>query len=191
MGTDYLHLLDRRRAEIIIHATESELAALVDATTGITRPHVWQEYWDSNKEASVKFLPHTSATDRLRVMIAEGKAIEAIKDELLRELCIGGWLYLDYWGCYAEVFECVDPPGAITWEAFTEPMRAPEKSREPGGAQGTYLLTNDNVDSIIRSLDKHRSEVEIMNDEDIARLKSWRDFCRKFSGFCVLYQIDF
>jgi hypothetical protein len=101
-------------------------------------------------------------------------------------------LYVDYWGCYAEVFAGGDPSGAVTWEAFTDPMHGPESSsKEPAGASGCYLLTDENVDSIICSLEAHRSEVKIMNDEQIAQLKAWRDFCRKFPGFCVLYQIDF
>jgi hypothetical protein len=117
VGTHYLHLLDRRRAEIIIHANESELATLVDMTTWLGRPHLWQKYWDAKKEDFVDFEPTTPTTERLRIKLREGTSIERIKEELLGELCIGGWLYVDYWGCYAEVFAGGDPSGAVTWEA--------------------------------------------------------------------------
>jgi hypothetical protein len=191
VGTDFLHLLDRRRAEIIIHANESELASLVDVATGLMRPHVWANYWDAKKEKSVDFFPTILSAERLRVLLGNGETIEVIKEELLRELCTGGWLYVDYWGCYAEVFAGGDPPGAVTWEAFTKAMHPENTSAKPDGASGCYLLTNDNVDSILRSLEEHRAEVKIMNESQIAQLKAWRDFCRKFTGFCVLYQIDF
>jgi hypothetical protein len=192
MGTDYLQLLDRRTAEIIMRADEADLASVVDLNTTVYRPSVWKHYWDESKQALVEFNFAATAVERLAILTETGSTLEKIKEELLSKLCISYWQHLDYWGCSSEAFRG-DPPGAITWEEFTAPMynAAGKPQPEPLGSSGCYLLTSDNVDSILKSLDSHRQELQIMGDAQIERLRGWQAFCRKHAGFCILYQIDF
>lgn len=104
VGTDYVQLFDRRTAEIIIHANELELAALVDVTATQNGPRVWQDYWDSHKQAFVDFDFTVSPPERLTTILRDGMTIEDVKGYLLRKLCIGAWRHLDYWGRFVEVF---------------------------------------------------------------------------------------
>jgi hypothetical protein len=47
MGTDFLELLDRRTAEVIIHGDESDLISLVEVRTTRNGSPVWRNYWDA------------------------------------------------------------------------------------------------------------------------------------------------
>lgn len=191
MGTDYLQLLDRRTAEIIIHGEGNDLAAVVDLRTAMNMKPIWKQYWDDHKKGFIDFDSGITAAERFKILIETGSTIEEIKEELLRELCISHWLYVDYWGCYAEVFGA-DPPGAITWEEFIAPMyRTAGSKQEEYGVSGCYLLTHDNVDSILKSLECHRHELQIMDQSKVDRLRYWQNFCRKHAGSSILYQIDF
>ncbi len=116
MGTDYLHLLDRRAAEIIIRADESDLIVLIDCRTVPNSQAVLKDYWDEALGRFVDFPPGTTTKQRLQG-ITRRSTLDEIKKDLVRSLCIGGWLNLDYWGCWAEVFS-VKPIGAISWEEF-------------------------------------------------------------------------
>jgi hypothetical protein len=194
MGTDYLQLMDRRTAEVIIEATAADLAAIVDLKTAGAGPLVWRNYWDAQNEAFVDFVNVATAAARLATILRCGSSLNEIKQDLIRELCIGrALLHLDYWGCWAEVFSVQDPPGALTWENFTAPIRgATERpTGESTESSGCYVLTNHNVASILSSLEAHRSEMEIMNDAQIERLRAWLALCSKHQEFSILYQIDF
>lgn len=192
MGTDYLQLLDRRTAEIIIRGEGSDLAALVDLRTTAYIPPVWKQYWDADQQRLTNFDSLVTAAERFKVLIETGSTIEEIKEELLHELCVSHWLYIDYWGCSSEVFNG-SPPGAITWEEFAAPIysAASQPKQEAVGSSGCYLLTHENIDSILKSLEFHRHELEIMDGPKIDRLRSWQNLCRKHPGFSILYQIDF
>jgi hypothetical protein len=190
MGTDYLQLLDRRTAEVIIGGNEADLAALVDLRTTPDGPPVWQSHWDDEKQALADFDLGCTTAQRIRTLIEGGSTLPDIKEELLQCLCVGGaLLYLDYWGCFAEVFSAQTPPAAITWEEFTAPLR--DNGVQKDEFSGCYLLTSENVASIVRSLDAHRHELKIMKESHTDHLRSWQAFCLKRRDFCVLYQIDF
>jgi hypothetical protein len=141
----------------------------------------------------VDFKSSVTAAERLKALVETGSTLEELKEELLHELCVGDWQYVDYWGCMMEVFRGGEPPGAITWEEFAAPIYSArgKPQPEPNGSSGCYLLTFDNVDAILQSLELHRYELQIMGDAQIERLRSWRAFCRKDTEFCILYQIDF
>jgi hypothetical protein len=190
VGTDYLELLDRRTAEVVIRADESDLISLVESRTTSDGIPVWKSYWNAERESSVDFERATKAAERLKTQLHHGRTLEEIKDELLWEICIGGrFLYLDYWGCWVEAFPVEGPPGAVPWDEFTVPIRAVAETNKE--ASGGYLLTDANAGAIIRSLTVHRNELTIMGDPEIDQLRRWRAFCLKHPGFCILYQIDF
>jgi hypothetical protein len=194
MGTDYLKLFDKRTAQIILQADEFDLVTLVDFWTRRENAAIWKEYWHPEENRFVDFAPATSNIERLQTIMGHGIRLHEIKKELLRVLCtMEGFFYLDYWGCWVEAFAFPDaPPGAILWEDFIAPIQA----RNPGpddlmGSSGTYLLTPENIASILRSLEEHKHELTIMKQSDIDKLKGWQAFCKKDYGFCTIYQMDF
>ena len=203
MGTDNVELLDKRAAEIIIHGSKADLIALVEARTRpIIGPPVWREYWDAARESMQEFSREVKVEDRFKAIATSAREIAAIKSELIRELCTSDWLYLDYWGCTAEVFGGVDPPGATKWEEFVAPMfpdgppEPPVHYDEDGSVlwietSGRYLLSSSDTNAMIASLRKHVQDLSVMCEADIAKLERWHHFCAAHPDFCVVYQIDY
>ena len=190
MGSDYLQLFDRRTAEVILGAAESELAALVDLRGKAGEPPVWNSYWDPKQKKSVDLEFGTKSGKRLQVILESALSLKQIKEELLEVFCIGAHFYLDYWGCWMEVFSGEGPAGAVPRENFMSSL-SPNKIDAEGCASGRYLLKPENVEAIRSSLEMHRQEWSIMNDANLERLRGWQKFCVANSGYCVLYQMDF
>ena len=194
MGTDYLQLLDRGAAELIIRGNGEDLVALVESrTTSIEGPPVWNSYWDAMQEKFVDFRRDASSAERLKTKLDQGTTLEEIKDDLLQNLCLArNFLYVDYWGCWSEIFSVEGAPGSIPWEDFTAPMRgAIPSKKEKWGTSGCYLLTDDNVSAIMRGLETHQDELTIMSSQEVERVRRWQSFCRKMPTFCMTYQNDF
>jgi hypothetical protein len=89
-------------------------------------------------------------------------------------------IYLDYWGCYAKVFDG-HPGGSISSLDYL-----PDEEEE------TFLLLRpDHVDQMIKSLYNHVDDLSIMNKEQIERVEKWRDFCISNPSYMVAYLFDF
>lgn len=187
MGTDFLSLFDRHAAEIIMGANETELATLVDLKTTLDGPLVWREYLNDSKDGLLPFDKFMTSAERLVRMLRDCR-LDEIKRDLILHLCSScAFLHVDYWGCWAEVFTNGASETIVTWESFAAPI---DPKTEMDVSSSCYLLTNDNVQAILDSLEAHRSDVTIMSDAEIDRLRSWRAFCLKHPEFCVLYHID-
>jgi hypothetical protein len=65
IGTDYLQLLDRPTAEIILVDELSAFAALVELRTKSEGPPVWQYNWNAELGKSIEFETGTNAARRL------------------------------------------------------------------------------------------------------------------------------
>jgi hypothetical protein len=105
-------------------------------------------------------------------MLAEGRdPLVALGDEEI---------YLDYWGSYAEVFNG-HPEGSISSLDYL-----PDEEEE------TFLLLRpDHVDRMVRSLNEHRGDLNIMDKEQLEKLERWRDFCAANPSHMVAYIFDF
>ena len=89
-------------------------------------------------------------------------------------------IHLDYWGCYAEVFDG-HPEGSISSLDYL-----------PGEAEETFLLLRPNhVDQIVKSLSEHMDDLSIMDKERVRKVERWRDFCAANPGYMVAYLFDF
>lgn len=203
MGTDNVELLDRRTAEIIVRGSETDLIALVESRTRpLVGPPVWRDYWEPNRQSLQEFAREATVEERFKVILSGETGLTDIKSQLIRDLCTSDWLSLDYWGCMAEVFGGVEPPGSTKWEDFVAPMfegSAPQPvvHRDDDGTvqwvenSGRYLLTVANLDAMIQSLRNRRLDLRIMGESEVGRLERWRHFCARHHDFCVVYQIDF
>ena len=110
---------------------------------------------------------------------------KALADRMLAEggdplIALGGEeIYLDYWGCYAEVFDG-HPDGSISSSAYL-----PDEEDE------TFLLLRpEHVDQMIKSLYEHRDGLSIMDNEQIEKLERWKDFCAANPSHRVAYMFD-
>jgi hypothetical protein len=147
MGADWIQLFDKKLCDEIVGLNTHTLPAFGERNL------------DGCKEFS-RFgydFEGMPMADRLRRLVDDGESEVKLKTLLVDELCFSERkLDLDYWGCYAEVFRGVDPPGAIPDYRIFRDLRQ----------QGFLLLLPDHVDLIPESLNLHRAEVTRMTEAD-------------------------
>ena len=72
-------------------------------------------------------------------------------------------IFLDYWGCYDQVF-AERPNGSISSRELLQPDE-----------EGTFLLLrSEHVDQIIKSLYSHIDELSVMTKEQLGTLEKWK-----------------
>ena len=89
-------------------------------------------------------------------------------------------IYLDYWGCYVEVFS-QEPDGSISSLKYF-----------PDDEEELFLLLRpENVTQMIDSLRAHYDDLRVMTESEIEQLEKWRDFCVADPSYMVAYLFDF
>lgn len=187
MGTDWLQLFDGSTAELLMSANESELATFAEMRTRADQrgDSLWEYFPGSDGEVS-QHEHSTPLAERLEAMLLSGSSLSELRSELINEYCFSvEWCYLDYWGCFAEVFDGGLPDSQM-WERYSSRFEEPEVE-----SSGRYLLTESDLSRIIASLRRHRTELTIMSPVDVNQVQRWLDFTRKHSGFQVAYHLDF
>lgn len=92
---------------------------------------------------------------------------------------IGSPLYLDYWGCYSEVFGGMEPVGSVFNTSFI-----------PGEEEAWFLfLLPEHIDRMLASLWKHSSELRV--PVDIAELRRFREIAAADQNLKVAYVFDY
>lgn len=181
MGTDRVKLFNKTQSDQILGLTRVGLVHFVENHLDELR------HKEKNGESvdSVILLELkekggsvAQAVDRL---IAEKNPLKQLKEELISDFAFGKEeIYLDYWGCWAEVFDQTHPKGSISSLKYL------------GHEEELYLfLKPPHVDQMIQSLKKHVNELRVMKQKDIERLEYFRDFCLGHSGYWVAYHFDF
>lgn len=121
------------------------------------------------------------ATDSVR-LFNKTRAEELLaKGEDISQAFENEEIYLDYWGSYAKVFSQTAPVGAISSYEYL-----PDEEEEL-----FLLLRAEHLDQIIKSLNKHSSNLDVMKKEDIRQLQSWKNLCAQNSNYLVAYLFDF
>jgi hypothetical protein len=172
MGTDWVRLFDKRLCDEIVALDRTALTIFVSSRLGEL---------DQYNEFRFGFAEDVPVPDRIQHLIESGLSEQQLKYVLVDSLCVfGERRHLDYWACYAEVFND-DPPGSI-----------PDREIFPHVQEEQFLLLRpEHVDQMIRSLDAHRREVTVMEEKDIALLRQWRDRCMIDNGTMVAYFLDY
>jgi hypothetical protein len=172
MGTDGVRLFDKRLCDGILALSEAGLAEFVDCRL------------KELGEFSVfrfGFASKVSGSVRLAELVRQGLSREGLKRELVQELCfLDERMAVDSWGCFAEVFASLVPPGAIS-DLGIFPHQEEERF---------LLLGPEHVTRMLDSLRFHRGKLRIMSESDLARLESWRAACVEDSGRMVAYLFD-
>ena len=171
MGADWLQLFNKRLCD--------EIVAL--------KTHALPEFVKRHQDLFGEFsifrygFNDVPATDRIQRLLEGGETEASLRAHLVDALCFSErMVYLDYWGCYVEVFASADPPGAIAdFHLF------PERQQ-----QNFLLLLPNHVDHILDSLSVHRPELTVMTEEDVNVVRQWRDICTADPSRMVAYVFD-
>ena len=89
-------------------------------------------------------------------------------------------LLLDYWGCYAHVFDG-NPAGSISSLEYL-----------PNEEEETFLLLRaEHVEQMVHSLREHMDDLRVMREKEIDELDEWRQLCAGNHSYRVAYLFDF
>lgn len=107
----------------------------------------------------------------------------ADRENLVLDLCLSKEeVYLDYWGTTFKAFGTDNPKGSIPIEELL-----------PSLAEESYLLLLQPIhaEQILKSLNEHRNDLIVMNDESIAKVTEFKERCEQNSDYLVAYVYDF
>ncbi|MBA2341455.1 MAG: hypothetical protein H0V88_13780 [Pyrinomonadaceae bacterium] len=177
MGTDSIKLFDKALADqILVMERESLTRFLEDNLSALKQKEFVLNPVMYEIEENGGSIP-----DTLERLLSSEYTLTGLKSELAQDFAFGDEeIYLDYWGCYAEVFDG-HPEGSISSLDYF-----------PDHEEETFLLLRpDHVDQMIRSLCNHMDDLSIMNKEQIEKVGRWRDFCAANPSYMIAYQFDF
>ena len=122
-----------------------------------------------------------SVSDAVERLLSGEQTFTKLKAEVAQDFAFGDEeIYLDYWGCYSEVFHG-DPEGSISSLDYL-----PEQEEEV-----FLLLRPDHVNRMIESLHEHADDLSVMDKDEVERLEGWRDFCNSNPSYMVAYLLDY
>jgi hypothetical protein len=172
MGTDWVSLFDRRLCDEILRLDLDGLTRVLEPRRNDVREF---------SLLGVKFGNGLRAPEIIKTLREEGASLSRIRELLIDALCVSNeQIALDYWACYAEVFS-QDPPGST-----------PDNKLFPEQEEQLYLLLlPEHVDQMLASLKTHAAEVRVMREEQINKLRDWRDMCAREKSHQVAYFFDY
>jgi hypothetical protein len=181
MGTDWLQLFDKSLSDKILAMNRQRLVRFLEENIDVLK--------EIDKRSIVSRTSIISTMNRHKVSLARAvgrlivdMGLQDLKIGVAFDFCFGEeWVYLDYWGCYAHVFDEGDPKGSIQSDKYL-----PDKED-----YGFLLLTPDHVDRIVKSLEEHADDLPVMKKAGIERVEYFRDFCRGHPGYWVAYKFDY
>jgi hypothetical protein len=181
MGTDGLSLFNRAMADLIHSLPTNELIDLFADKLPQLREHPTPfppmviRTIDAYEGTPRQWLEQHIRNDVERQEFVTRFALEFV---LGREE-----IHLDYWGCWAEVFEEEEPDGIVDTRQYL--------GTEPDYEEDAILLPIAGVESILNSLRAHQEELSVMNTHDIERIESWRVLCLTDPSYMIAYRHDF
>ena len=177
MGTDSIKLFNKTLADQILAMGQQQLTRLLEENIGVLK----------RKEFTLNAVLYEmeqnggSVSDAVEALLADEYTLTGLKTEIAQDFAFGDEvILLDYWGCYAEVFDG-HPEGSISSLDYL-----PDQEEE------TFLLLRpDHVDRMIQSLYEHVDDLSIMNKDKVQELERWRDYCAAHPDYIVAYMFDF
>jgi hypothetical protein len=172
VGTDWVSLFNKRLCSEVLSLTVTSMPAFVEAHLGKL---------DERSNFRCRFDEDVGASNRIQQLQAEGLSEEDLKADLAEYLCVSNeHILLDYWACYAEVF-VTDPPGSI-----------PDYKLFPNLQEQRFLLLlPEHLDRMLSSLNEHKGQLTVMSEENIAKLRGWRDLSAQDPDHAIAYFFDY
>lgn len=181
MGTDSVQLFNKTLGDQILAMEKSALIQCAEENLGkLKRRKRICGYIHS----SIPFQLNQhggSVAEAVERLISDKTPLSQLKIDLLHDLAFGEEeIYLDYWGCYAEVLNRGNLQGSFSSITYF------------GDEEGRYhFLLPFQVDLMIRSLKKHPKDLPVMGKAGVERLEYFRDFCFSHPEYWVAYIFDF
>jgi len=177
MGTDSIKLFNKTLADQILAMERQSLTRFLEENIGVLK----QKDFTLSSVLYEMEQSGGSVSDAVERLISGEYTLTGLKIEAIQDFAFGDEeIYLDYWGCYAEVFDG-RPEGSISSVEYL-----------PDQEEKTFLLLRlDHVDQMIRSLYNHINDLSVMDEEKIKKIEKWRSFCAANPDYIVAYMFDF
>jgi hypothetical protein len=177
MGTDSAKLFNKALADQILAMQSGQLTSFLEENIGVLQRK------PSNLSLVLFEMERNggSASSAVERLLSGEQTLTELRADIAQDFAFGDEeILLDYWGCYAHVFDG-HPEGAITSCDYL-----PEQEEEI-----FLLLRPEHVDQMIQSLHAHEDDLSVMGKGDIERLEGWRDFCASDTSYMVAYLFDY
>jgi hypothetical protein len=176
MGTDSITLFNKSVADKLLAMDQVSLTRYLEENIEVLKRRKFRYspvVLEMNQSGS-------SVSEAVEVL-SKSCTLNALKAALVRDFALGDEeIYLDYWGCYAAVFDG-HPDGSISSLTYL-----------PDEIEETFLLLQPNhVGQMIESVYLHLDELRVMDRQKIKRVEEWRDYCIADSSYLVAYLFDF
>src|SRR5438067_13672555 len=101
MGTDSIKLFNKTLADQILSMERESLTRFLEANIGSLK----QKGFTFNAALYVAEQSDSSVSDAVERLLSDEYTLTGLKTEIAQDFAFGDEeIYLDYWGCYAEVF---------------------------------------------------------------------------------------
>jgi hypothetical protein len=177
MGTDSVKLFHKALADQIMAMERDVLTRFLEENIGILKQK------PSTLSLVVFEMERSggSVSDAVESLLSGEQSLPELKADVAQDFAFGDEeIYLDYWGCYSEVFQG-NPEGSISGLDYL-----PDQEEET-----FILLRPEHVDLMIESLREHADDLSVMDEGDVERLEGWRDFCAANPSYMVAYLLDY
>jgi hypothetical protein len=177
MGTDSIKLFNKTLADQILAMKRKPLTHFLEENIDILK----RKEFTLNSVVCMMEQSNCSVSDAVERLLSEEYTLRSLKSEVAQDFAFGDEeIYLDYWGCFGEVFDDY-PEGSI-----------PSLEYLPDQEEEIFLLLRpDHVDRIVKALYEHIDELKIMNKEMIGKVEKCKDYCTTNPGYMVAYMFDF
>jgi hypothetical protein len=177
MGTDSIKLFNKSLADQILAMGREELVRFLEENIGSLQQKLSLlnlVLFEMKKNGG-------SVSDSVECLLSGEQTFTQLSADVAQDFAFGdAEIYLDYWGCYAHVFDG-HPESSISSLNYL-----PDQDEE------TFLLLRpEHLDQMIESLRKHVNDLSVMMKRDIETLEQWRNFCVADPRYMVAYQFDY
>ena len=177
MGTDSVKLFNKALADQILGMERGPLTHFLEENISSLQ----------QKPATVSLILFEmgqnggSVSDSVESLLSGEQTFTDLKTGVAQDFAFGNEeIYLDYWGCYAHVFNG-HPECSISSLDYL-----PDQQEEI-----FLLLRPEHVDQMLESLHEHADDLSVMSTADIETLERWRDFCGADPSSMVAYCFDY
>jgi len=177
MGTDSVKLFNKALADQILTMERGQLTSFLEENLGSLK----------QKPSTLSLVLFEMEQNGGSVSDAAGRLLSGeqtfmeLRADVAQDFALGDEeIYLEYWGCYAHVFNG-HPEGSISSLDYL-----PDQDEEI-----FLLLRPEHVDQMVKSLHEHAGDLRVMDTGDIERLEQQRDLCAADSSYMVAYRFDY
>lgn len=177
MGTDRVKLFNKALVDQILAMEQEQLTRLLEENFAALQ----QKPSTLNLVLFDVAQNGGSVADSVERLLSGEQRFTQLRADVAQDFAFGdAEIYLDYWGCYAHVFDGHPESSISSLDYLTDQEE-----------EIFLLLRAEHVGQMIESLHEHADDLRVMNASDIEMLEQWKKICSADPGYLVAYLFDY